>query len=178
MGRGVDEEIPILLDEAQQGLGLLGVHAQPTPRAAAEKGNALNPVRVASGVCQHVGAGDVLTPEAELLVAGPLDHRLNVCDHGIEREVSDVALGVPGAAPVVLHQGEMPAHMLEDTAVERVFPLHLQVAERNPWHLDDRWPIARDHECEDDPVNAAGITYDRHRTQWPTSLDSSLLGPE
>ena len=95
--------------------------------------------------------------KADLRQPRLVDDRLQVRDHRLQRQVSDVALRVPGPPPVVVHQREPPRHLLEDPVQERVLPFHPQVAERHPRHKDHRGAVAGDRERQAHTIRAAGV---------------------
>jgi hypothetical protein len=161
--RGVGEQVPVLLDEAEQRLRLPVAHRVPAARGAAEQHHPPDPLRVARGVGDRVRARVVLAEEADLGGADLVDHRLQVRDHRVEREVGDVSLRVPGAPAVVVDHGQPPSELLEHRVQERVLPFHPQVAERHPRHEHQRGPRARDREGQAHTVRAARVADVRDR---------------
>ena len=168
MRRRVGEHVPILLDQAQQGLRLSGAHSVPAPPGASEQGHPPDSLRVACGIGDGVRAGVVLAQQADLRDAHLVDHGLQIRDHRIGREVGDVSLRVPGAPPVVVDQGEPPCQLLEDTVQHRVLPFHLQIAERHPRNEDQRGPVAGNREGQAHTIRAAGIADARNRPHRTT----------
>ena len=166
--RGVGEQVPVLLDQAQHRLRLLSAHRVPAAGRASEQDHPLDPLRMARGVGDDMRARVVLPQQADLRQPRPVDDSLQVADHRLQRQIGNIPLRMPGPPPVVVHQREPLGQLLEDPAQERVLPFHPQIAERHPRNEDQRGAVAGNREGQAHTIGAASIADARDRLHKPT----------
>jgi hypothetical protein len=176
MRRRVGEQVPVLLDQAQQRLSLPAAERIPATGRPAEQHHPPDALRMARGVGDGVRAGVVLAHQADLGQPGPVNHRLQVRHHRLERQVADIPLRVPRAPPVVVDHGKPASQLLEHSAQQRVLPLHPQAAEGHRRQEHQRRAGASDGKGQAHAVRAARIADPRqaaHGRKFTTPLRQS-----
>ena len=92
MGSGIGEDAPILLDQAQQCLGLICAHHIPGSRRASKQHQASDAFGVTRGVSERMRTRGVLAEQAELAKARLIDDGLEIGKHRPEGKVDDITL--------------------------------------------------------------------------------------
>ena len=102
MRDGLDEGVPVAVDEAQERLGPGSAHQVPAAEAAAEQHEPADPVRSRPGDRGHRRV--VEAEQDDLVGTGRRHDRVEVAQVRLERHVVHVALAPSRAAAVVLDQ--------------------------------------------------------------------------
>ena len=90
--RGIDEEVPVAIDQGHQRLRFRRAHRVQQPHRAAKQDKSRDPIRMACGVGDRGHCGRVVAEKRERLYAGVIHHGVEIAEHRVQAEIMDVTL--------------------------------------------------------------------------------------